>query len=277
MGYVTNRLARTLRTGESNVLALVVPKVDSPFFGAVYLGAESAANAAGYTLSLVRSRNTQNTQEIVVQHLVERAVDGFVLWQPMNPSMTKRYANRIVTVEHRIPGVSSVEFAVNQAMHTLLSHANKRYQSIIHLTVDLPDATFVMRREAFVAFGQQYPSVQMRQIRVPFDFGQIIRILLPLFEAQRDQPTLYCCDDDMLAAAVYHMAYRQTQPIPQQVAVMSLGGSAVAELLFPTLTHIKLPAFELGSHAIRFLISTLHGHAPQSMVLPGAFVQGHST
>jgi DNA-binding LacI/PurR family transcriptional regulator len=277
MAYVTNRLARTLRTGESNVLALVVPKVDNPFFGEVYLGAESAANAAGYTLSLVHSRNTQTTQEVVVQHLAERAVDGFVLWQPMNPSITKRYANRIVTVEHRIPGVSSVEFAVNQAMHTLLSHATKRYQSIIHLTVDLPDATFVMRREAFVTFGQKHPSVQMRQIRVPFDFLQIVHILGPIFDAQRDQTTLYCCDDDTLAAAVYHVAYKHTRTIPQQVAVMSIGGASVAELLFPTLTHIKLPAFELGSHAIRFLVSTLQGHASQSIVLPGAFVQGKST
>jgi LacI family transcriptional regulator len=117
----------------------------------------------------------------------------------------------------------------------------------------------------------------MRQIRVPFDFLQIVHILGPIFDAQRDQTTLYCCDDDTLAAAVYHVAYKHTRTIPQQVAVMSIGGASVAELLFPTLTHIKLPAFELGSHAIRFLVSTLQGHASQSIVLPGAFVQGKST
>lgn len=275
MGYITNRLARTLRTGESRVLALVVPKVDNPFFGEVYLGAESAAQTAGYTLMLVHSHNSHATQEIVVQHLAERAVEGFVLWQPMNPVLTKRYAHRITTVEHRVPGVSAVEFAVNQAMLTLLSHGIRRYQRIVHVSVNLPDTTFVMRREAFVLFGQQH-SFHAQQIRVPLDFGQIVRMLEPLMNPDDYQPTLFCCDDDLLAAAVYHCALKIQRRIPTDVAVAAIGGSATAELLYPALTHVKLPAFTLGARAIEYLVQTLDGSPPQSVVLTGSFVPGAS-
>lgn len=275
MGYVTNRLARTLRTGESRVLALVVPKVDNPFFGDVYLGAESAAQSAGYTLALVHSRNMKSTQEVVVQHLAERAIDGFVLWQPMSPALTKRYTSRIVTVEHRVPGVSAVEFAVNQAIHTLLIQGVKRYQRIVHVSVDLPDPTFVMRREAFSAFGQQY-AFQARQIRVPLDFVQIVQIIERLMSEFDDQVTLYCCDNDMLAAAVYHCACKRQLRIPDDVAVAAIGGSNVADMLYPALTHVKLPAFMLGARAIEFLVATLQGHPPQSVVLTGTYMPGVS-
>jgi LacI family transcriptional regulator len=275
MGYVTNRLARTLRTGESRVLALVVPKVDNPFFGDVYLGAESAAQAAGYTLALVHSRNMQSTQEVVVQHLAERAVDGFVLWQPMSAALTKRYAKRIATVEHRVHGVSAVEFAVNQAMHALLIQGVKRYQRIVHVSVDLPDPTFVMRREAFIAFGKQY-TFHARQVRVPLDFGQIVQIIESLMKQSDDHTTLYCCDDDILAAAVYHCALKMRRHIPNDVAVTAIGGSSVADMLYPALTHVKLPAFALGVHAIEYLVATLQGKPPQSVVLSGTYVPGAS-
>lgn len=275
MGYVTNRLARTLRTGESRVLALVVPKVDNPFFCEVYLGAESAAQAAGYTLALVHSRNSQSTQEIVVQHLAERAVDGFVLWQPMSPAVTKRYAQRIVTIEHRVPGVSAVEFAVNQAMHTVLLQGIKRYQRIVHVSVDLPDPTFVMRREAFIAFGQQY-TFHARQIRVPLDFVQIVQMIESVIKQFDNHTTLFCCDDDMIAAAVYHCALKTQRRIPDDIAVAAIGGSTVADMLYPALTHVKLPAFALGAHAVEYLAATLQGKSPQSVVLTGTYVPGAS-
>jgi|GEM_PF-3386933 len=276
MGYVPNRLARTLRTGQSQVLALVVPAVDSPFFGDVYHGAESAAHAAGYSLSLVQCRSTQKTQDVVVQHLSERAVDGFVLWQPMSPALTKSYAHRIVTMEHRVPGVSSVEFAVNQAMHTVLLHVLKRHQRIVHVSVDLPDSTFAMRREAFAGFGNKYVYLECRQIRVPRDFAQVVRMIEPLVSESDRQSTLFCCDDDVLAAAVYQCAHKFQRRIPEQIAVTSIGGSALAEMLYPALTHIKLPANELGARAIHFLAATLHGQPPQSAVLTGTLVPGAS-
>jgi len=276
MGYVTNRLARTLRTGQSQVLALVVPTVDSPLFSEVYHGAASAAHAAGYSLSLVHCRNTQKTQEVVVQHLSERAVDGFVLWQPMSPALTKSYAHRIVTVEHRIPGVSSVEFAVNQAMHTVLLHVLKRHQRIVHVSMDLPDSTFAMRREAFAGFGTKYAYLECRQIRVPGDFAQVVRMIEPLVSDSDRQSTLFCCDDDVLAAAVFQCAYKYQRRIPDQIAVTSIGGSALAEMLYPALTHIKLPAYELGARAIHYLVTTLQGQPHQSAVLTGTLVPGAS-
>jgi len=50
LGYVPNRLARSLRSKRTHTLALVITDITNPFFTTVARGVEDTASDAGYTV-----------------------------------------------------------------------------------------------------------------------------------------------------------------------------------------------------------------------------------
>src|SRR5699024_2491736 len=52
LGYTPDRTARSLRRRHSDVIALVIPDIENPFFTAVARGVEDVAQAAGFSVVL---------------------------------------------------------------------------------------------------------------------------------------------------------------------------------------------------------------------------------
>ncbi|QOR70134.1 LacI family DNA-binding transcriptional regulator [Ruania alkalisoli] len=52
LGYIPDRTARSLRRGASDVVALVLPDIENPFFTAVARGVEDVLHGAGYSVVL---------------------------------------------------------------------------------------------------------------------------------------------------------------------------------------------------------------------------------
>jgi LacI family transcriptional regulator len=55
LDYHPDRVARSLRTGKTHAIGMVVPDVTNPFYPQVIRGVERAAQQAGYSLVLVNS------------------------------------------------------------------------------------------------------------------------------------------------------------------------------------------------------------------------------
>lgn len=54
-GYVYNRGAATMRSPQTNVVALIVPQIDNLFFGEVTAGADNALDRAGFVSFLANT------------------------------------------------------------------------------------------------------------------------------------------------------------------------------------------------------------------------------
>src|SRR5690348_9640486 len=52
LGFTPNRTARRLRGQQSEVIALIIPDIENPFFTALARGVENSARAAGYSVVL---------------------------------------------------------------------------------------------------------------------------------------------------------------------------------------------------------------------------------
>ena len=83
LGFRPNRMARTLRKGGSEVIALVIPDVENSFFTALARGVEDRAMAAGYSVVLC------NTDELAEKRRSTGHRETFQDHQPGDP--TSRY------------------------------------------------------------------------------------------------------------------------------------------------------------------------------------------
>ena len=79
LGYRPNALARTMSTGRSNTLGIVVGDIENPFFAQATRGAADVANAAGFDLILSNSDEEAETEQKAIGVQLAKRVDGLLV------------------------------------------------------------------------------------------------------------------------------------------------------------------------------------------------------
>src|SRR5512147_1393980 len=79
LGYLPNKLARSLRLRKTSMLALVLTDITNPFWTTVARGVEDAASDGGFNLILCNTDESEAEQARYVQALLEKQVDGILM------------------------------------------------------------------------------------------------------------------------------------------------------------------------------------------------------
>lgn len=80
MGYTPNVAARSLVTHRSSFIGVLVPYLNSSFFGNIIAGIEEVAGEHDFTLLLDSLDFDENRQQRVLSRLMQRNVDGIILY-----------------------------------------------------------------------------------------------------------------------------------------------------------------------------------------------------
>ncbi len=79
LGYVYNRGAARLRTGQSHTVGIVIGDISNAFFGELVAGVDEIIDAAGKTSFLFNTRENQQRQQHLLTRLREQGVDGMII------------------------------------------------------------------------------------------------------------------------------------------------------------------------------------------------------
>ncbi|WP_437920972.1 LacI family DNA-binding transcriptional regulator [Sphingobacterium sp. LRF_L2] len=79
VGYKPNQLAKSLRTGQTKILGLLVEDIANPFFSNVAKHIERRAYEAGYHIIYCSMDNDENKAKELIQLFMDRQVDGFII------------------------------------------------------------------------------------------------------------------------------------------------------------------------------------------------------
>ncbi len=80
MGYVRNEAARSLRSGKTKTLGVIVGGMYNPFYAWMTDEIQDAAAEMGYSLLIFCSRDEQETEQRVLEAAISRQVDGILLF-----------------------------------------------------------------------------------------------------------------------------------------------------------------------------------------------------
>jgi LacI family transcriptional regulator len=139
LGYVSNPVARSLRTGRSSTIGLVMSAVMNPYFNDVVTSIEKAAVANGYSLLLADHRDEQELEYRSVLNLCGRKVDGLLLQPSGDPGRSLdfiRSQNVPAVFVDRFPpeygvgtfdfvGTENVDATISVVRH-LIEHGHRR-------------------------------------------------------------------------------------------------------------------------------------------------------
>ncbi|MEU6625908.1 LacI family DNA-binding transcriptional regulator [Streptomyces litmocidini] len=279
LGYRPNLAARNLRLGRTRTAMLVVPALTNEFFAHVHTGAALAAARHGFGVVLYPSPDGVGPARDPFAS-AQAALDG-VIASSMAADALKAFRGTdlplvMLDSDPADPGASAhVNLDVADGMRRVTDHLLELgHRRFLHLASAAPSWTFDVRAEVL---ARALRGADVRTVRSALNVADAREAAGLALAAPGTRPTAVICDDDILAAGVCKAARRLGLRVPEDLSVTGFDDMALATVLEPELTTVRLPAEEFGRRGMEALIAVLAGERPEPVALPVDLVPRGST
>ena len=281
--YVPNRLASGLRSKRSNAMALVLTDITNPFFTTIARGVEDVASQAGFTVIFCNTDESVSKEQMYVQMLLERRVDGILLVPALSGldsvSLIKKQGIPIVLLDRRAPDLQTdVVLCDSKAgayeLTRLLLSLGHREIAILNgpSGVSTSEDRFSGYRralgEAGITPNQRFECFGAFNQESGFEMTTKVM-------AGTSKPTAIFATNNFLAIGVLKALQELGLRVPDDVAVVGFDDLPPALVTFPFLTVAAQPAYEIGRKATEILLKKIgrEDSGPyQEVMLPAEIV-----
>jgi DNA-binding LacI/PurR family transcriptional regulator len=280
LGYVPSDAGRTLRTGASRVVGVLVPTISNPIFARSLEGIEAVLHARGYAAFLMSTGYDAADEARALSMLAARGVDGLIatlaradaapgVAMPMvllynRPDGTDGSA-ALATVDSR----GAVRLATARAI--ALGHRRIAFLGGHFAASDRSAARAEGYGDAMEAAG--LPAWPPEQVAFE-DEGPAFDAAIARLLDRLNRPTALICSNDLLALATIAALRRAGLDVPGDVSVIGFDGMPAAALVAPPLTTVRQPARSMGRAAAEMLLDMLGGAPARRIVMPTEFLDG---
>lgn len=259
LGYRANPAARSLITGQTGTIGLVVPDLENPYFTSVTKGVQKRAQGAGYALLVADSDEHSGQEAELVRNMASR-VDGIVLCSPRAPDdVIAELASEtvLVLVNRRCGTIPAVTVDNTDAVRQALDHLRALgHQRIAYVGGPRDSWSHGERLAAFRTLGaeQGLDLVELGSFR-PYVSGGVAAADI-LIASGASAALAY---NDLLALGLLERLRQRGVAVPQDISVVGIDNVPVAALTSPALTSVEVPRVESGRAAIDLLVARVRG------------------
>ncbi|MGM1063823.1 LacI family DNA-binding transcriptional regulator [Saccharothrix sp. Mg75] len=262
LGYLPNAAARTMVSGRTKAVGLVVFDVRNPFLTDVARGCEDTMLEFDNAVMLCNSDVSPDKERRYLDLITEQRMQG-VLINPVDPTPAwvaglRERGLRVVLLDNvaDLPDVCCVAVddvaGAEQAVTHLLGRGHR---DVAFVTGPMTMRQSVDRRagslRALERAGRSPDDLRTVEVRA-FTVEQGRRAAERLL-AGTDRPTAVFCANDLLALGVMQVALRGGLTVPDDLALVGYDDIDAAETAAVPLTSVHVDGYELGQAAARLL------------------------
>jgi DNA-binding LacI/PurR family transcriptional regulator len=261
LNYFPNTNARSLVSGRSRILGIIVENITNPFFPELIQSFEEVAVAHGYEILVSSSNSDPAVLTSCVRRMLERKVEGVAVLtfgeeEPVLDQLTHRNIP-MVLAEFRLddPKVSTILLDYTTGIHAAVGHLKALGHSRIAFLAG------PRKLHSAVTRANDYRT-GMEASDLPIEANWLVECDHTLkggvagfqkLQALAPSPTAIVCSNDMTAIGVLRAAYAEGLRVPQDLSVIGLDDIAFAEYTLPPLTTIRLSRTDLAHAAFEAL------------------------
>lgn len=280
LDYVPSPTARTLRTGSTSLIGVVVDAIDDPFFAALVSSVEDRALEAGLDVLVASTRFDVSRERQQLLRLLGQRPRGIIL-SPVGSDLAFLAAHRtavpVVTVDRSADGFDSVtgddQAAARRGVDHLIASGHTRIGLI---GFDPRFQTARLRRRAYQDAMQAAGLALDPQLvpDVPFA-GDAARAALEGVLSLADPPTALFLANARHATSVVSAVHELGRT---DLAMVSFGDFPLAAALDPAVTCINQDPHQMGVLAFERLLQRVDDPElrPLNHVVPTGLVERSS-
>jgi LacI family transcriptional regulator len=288
LGFQPSRTARSLVSGTTHLVGVVVPDITNPYFSSVVKGIESVGRDNGYHVMLCNTDESADLEEVVIHELLERSVDGLIMAPAKEePALPPELADLRVPVVFvdRILGVGEFDAVqVNNAggMRQAVEHvAELGHERIALISGPLDTSPGRQRYEGFVE-GMEARGLELVEEYVALgDFREAGGLQAALrLAGMRPTPTAIVSANNLMSMGALKAFHSLGITLPDDMSFVGFDDLELAELISPPLTVVSRPMEQQGVLAMKLLLDRVEKRPTrpaQSLVLDTTLIPRGST
>ncbi len=282
LGYRQNIAAKSVRTGKSSTLGLVIPDLANPFFPNLVQAVIQRARQHGYTVVVIDVEDDSDLERKAMQTLESHGVDG-IIWFPIrdeNTAVEGTGTVPMVVLDRVIPGFETVradDLAAGDLAATHLLELGHRRFGIVSGPCSIRSMADRCKGARERIHGAKEKGGEV-VFHVETGFS---RDLEPSVQQalETQDVTAIITGGDMIAIGVMRRLQALGKRVPEDVSVMGMDDIPWAQLSTPPLTTVEIPIEDMAIEAVDGVIRRMEvdGERSRRVILDPALVLREST
>lgn len=280
-GFKSNFFAKRLKTQESKLIGIVLPRMDSVTVGKLLSGINRIFDPAGYQGILLVSHLSIEKELENIQNLQQQGVDGILV---DSVGLTDRHIEIAKSTpvpivytgqwNEAVPSIKIDDWDAGRMVGAYLRQMGHRHAVFAGVT-PTDKAVGIERKQGFIeAFCEDRPEARVDFIETGFDFLSAYNKGAAILEMA---PTVVVGATDNISLGVLRYLHERGIRVPEQISVVGFGGYDVGAVVYPALTTVAFDYELLGMKAAQYLLDLLaHREVEENMTLPLFFVERES-
>ncbi len=273
--YKPSPLARSMRTGKTNTIAVIAPDITNPFFAEIYNSIRQSAAQSGYVPILYTTADDLRILKDYLSSASIKQADGIITCFVDEDENIAQFINElqksmpIVMLSWNISNtklncisIDVFEGAMKATNHLIsLGHKHIAY-------VGGHDRVSAEKHSGFIKALKNAALEAKPEFEYYGDFNlQTGYYAARKFSILPDMPTAIFAENDILAIGCIKYLLQSNIRVPEDVAVMGFDNIKLSAMYEPSLSTISLPIVQMGEESVKLLVSAMDKNDSKNRML----------
>ncbi len=267
--YVPNAAARSLISGRTKTVALILTDITNPFYTTIVRGVEDIAQQHDYTLILGNTDEKLEKERCYIDIMISRRVDGVIIASaPGNNHYLQRVFRRgipVVLIDRTVKDIDAdvVRGDIYTGGKRLTEHlVNQGFQDIA-LIGGFTGVSSLEERQAGFRFAMEAAGLTPKVHPGRTDQLSGEEITERLWKEGKLPEAIVAANNHVAVGALVALR-RLGLRVPEDIALATFDDIESAAAIYPFLTVAAQPAYDMGTQAMELLLDRMQGYAGPS-------------
>jgi DNA-binding LacI/PurR family transcriptional regulator len=287
LNFYPNEIAKSLSTGSTNTIGLILPDISNPFFASIAKGVENFIWQKGFSLLLCDSNEDRIKQDIYINTLISKKINGLLIVPTMgiHESCKKLLLSSIHCVfVDRYPKGINVDYIgsdnISGAYHAVTYLLSKGHKNI---AIFLADSNISSSRERFDGYKQALLNANLiiNNSYVIWGCVDSEKSYNRFLNVIRDFPEISAifCTTNPATIGILKAMKDLDLSYPEDISIVGFDELPLSDFLDKPITTISQDSYKLGMKSAEILVKRILGnHLPPIIreILEYKFIEGLS-
>ena len=278
LGYRPNRLAKSLRTGKSKIIGMLVEGIADPFFSGIARIVEEQAYKLDYKIFYASTENEPKIAKDIIGAFRDTQVDGYIIVPP--PGIEDEIQALmddnlpVVLFDRYFPGLATCNIVVDnfdgvyQAMRHFVKYDYKNIGFVSIHSVQTQMRDRLSGYQHAISEKGLAPLVKMISFDLKPDLEKITHEVKHFLEANPQIDAILFATN-YLAISGLEAIKQLGLTVPGDIAVIGFDDNTHFSLFSPSITAVAQPVQEISDQVMQQLMACLTGNekAPEKKTI----------
>lgn len=269
MNYKQNKLAQALRSGKSNNVGVIVPRIDSNFFASVIRGIEEELHPEGYHVIICQTHEDETREIENINTLLNAQVDGILMSISNVSSEKENVIKRVISKnvplvffdrKMNVDGVSSVTINDYEGGYIATKHLIEQgCTKIAHLagdqSLEIYQNRFQGYKQALLDNGISFKEEYVLRTKSNVDAG--IDAAKKLLQLDIAPNAIFSSSDFAGLGAIQEIKERGIK-IPKEFCVVGFGNEPFTKFMELSISSVDQSPMEMGKMAAKVFLEQIN-------------------